>query len=154
MKEDGFAGLQRMHLAQQVLCGQALEHDCRRLLEADRIRQLHQMPRRQYVMLAVGTQRTGGVGDALADLPLIDALSHRLDHASAFGAQARRQAWRRVEAAAEIGVDEIQADGVVAHAYFTGRGDGHLDLDLFENLGTTVLAELDALRHERAPGRT
>src|SRR5690606_11344438 len=50
--------------------------------------------------------------------------------------------------AAEIGIDEIQADGVVAHANLSGGRRGNLDLNLFKNLGTTVLAELDALRHK------
>src|SRR5690606_31926729 len=122
------------------------------LLEADRLRQLHQMLRRQYMMLSVGAQRAGGVGDAITDLPLIDALPQRLNHAGAFGSQPRRQARWRIEAAAEIGVDEVQADGMVAHADLAGCGSGNLGLDLFENLGTTVLAELNALRHGKLLG--
>jgi len=88
---------------------------------------------------------------------MLHALAHRIDHSGTLCAQTGRQARRLVQAATEIGVDEVQADGVVADAHLAGSrcAEGHIDL--FQDFGTAVLAELDALGHvwllviERAP---
>ena len=157
MEQHGLASLQRVNLAQQILAGQALEHDRGRLLVADCVRQFDQVPSRQCVVLAIGTQRAGGIGDPVAGLQVLHALAHRVNHAGTLGAQAGRQARRLVEAAAEIGVDEVQADGVIAHPYLARSRRAERHIDLFQDFGTAVLAELDALGHvwllviERAP---
>ena len=147
MEQHGLACLQRVGLAQQVLRGQALEHDGRRLFVADGLGQLHQMPCRQRVVLAIRAKRAGGVGHAVTDLQAADTLADRFDLASPFGAQTGRQARRHVETAAEIGIDEIQADGVVAYSNLPRSRRRDRRVYLFEDFGATVLAELYALRH-------
>ncbi|MNQ74424.1 hypothetical protein D3C85_891790 [compost metagenome] len=149
MEQDGFAALEGEHLAQQVLHGQTLEHHRRGLLEADRLRQLDQLARRQHVQLAVGAQRPGSVGHAVADLELADLGADRFDDAGALVAQARRQGRWRIQAAAEIGVDEVQADRLIVHADLVGAGCGWLVVAVLEYFGAAVAAELNTLGHTR-----
>src|SRR5690606_19785151 len=95
----------------------------------------------------VRTQRAGGVGDPVADLEAAHRAAQRLHLAGTLGAQAGRQRWRQVQAAAEIGVDEVQADGAVAHPHFMGAGLGGRVVAVLEHLGAAVGAELDTLGH-------
>jgi hypothetical protein len=57
-----------------------------------------------------------------------DALANRLDHARAFHAQGHRQG-QRVDTAALVDVDEVQAAGVMADADLAGAGLADLRLD-------------------------
>jgi hypothetical protein len=97
------------------------------------------------MQLAVGAQRPGGVGHAVADLKLLDLGADRLDDAGALVAQARRQRRWRVQAAAEIGVDKVQADRLVLYPYFMEAWGGGLVVEIVEDFGTAVAAELDTL---------
>ena len=99
------------------------------------------------MQFAVGTQRAGGVGDAVTHLEALDLTANRLDHPGTFGAQARGQRWRLVQAAAEIGVDEVQADGAVGHTHFARAWRCRLVVTIFQHVAAAVLAELDTLGH-------
>ncbi len=147
MEQHGVTGLQRIGLAQEVLHGQPLEHDRGALLEGHRFRQVHQVPLGQHMDFGIGAQRTGGVGDAVAGLEAGDRAAHRLHHPGTLGAQARGQRWRRIETATVVGLDEVEADGVVTHPYLVGAGSGGFEIHEFEYFGTTGAAELDALDH-------
>ena len=147
MKQDGFATLQRERLAQQILHRQALEHHCGGLLEADCIRQFHQLLGRQHMQLAIRAQRSGGIGHAVAHLKTADRSTHRLDDARTFGAQAGRQRWRRIQAAAEIGVDKIQADRLVLHPYLIRTWGCGCVVGVVENVRAAVTVELDTHGH-------
>ena len=99
------------------------------------------------MQLAVRTQWATAVGHAVTDLELRDLAANRIHHASAFCAKARRQGWRRIQAAAEIGVDEVQADGLVPHTHLLWprfcRGVVHI----LKHFGATMGAELDTFGH-------
>ncbi|MNN14529.1 hypothetical protein D3C81_1275990 [compost metagenome] len=97
--------------------------------------------------LAVRPQRAAGMGHAVADLEPGHTLAHRLDHARSFSTQARRQGRRRIQPAAEVGIDEVQADCMVTHTHLLwaerGRGEFH-QLQYFR---AAMLSELDTLCH-------
>ena len=147
MEQNGLAALEFIGLTQQVLHGQTLEHHPGGGFEADLVRQLHQIGFRQDVQFAVGAQRAAAVRDAVTDLEPCNVAAHRLNNACTFRAQAGRQGWRCVEAAAEIGVDEIQADSLVGYAHLIRAGRGGFVINKLEYFGTAVGAELDTLCH-------
>ena len=138
-------------LAQQVLNGQALEHHRSGLLEADRLRQVHGHGRRQHVQVAVGAQGAACVGHTVADLEAVHLAAHRLHHAGRFGAQARWQLWRRVQAAAEIVVDVVHAHGVIAYANLLRARLPGLEVDELEDFRAAGGTELDTLCHLFTP---
>ena len=105
------------------------------------------MPSRQRVVFAVGAERAGGIGDPVARLQVLHTLTHRIDHTGTLGAQPGWQARRLIQTAAEVGVDEVRADGMVAHPYFACSRRAERYIDLFQDFGTAVLTELDALGH-------
>jgi hypothetical protein len=80
VEQDRVAGVDLVGLAQQVLCGHALEHHRRRLLVGDGVRAAAPAPWPGRPAVGVGAQRAG-VGDPLPDLDLRHALAHRLDDA-------------------------------------------------------------------------
>ncbi len=89
MEENGFAAPQFVGLAQQVLGGEPLEHHRGGLFEVDAVGQVDQLLLRQHMQFAVGAQRAGGVGDAVADLETGHFAAHRLDLAGTFATQSR-----------------------------------------------------------------
>ena len=99
------------------------------------------------MQLAVGTQRTAAVGHAVANFELADFTAHRVHHASAFRTKARWQRGRRVEATAEVGVDEVQADGLVAHPNLLWARLRWRVVHIFKYFGAAMGAELDTFGH-------
>ncbi|MNO77277.1 hypothetical protein D3C76_683800 [compost metagenome] len=151
MEQDGFATLEFISLTQQVLHGQALEHHASGLFEADGVRQFHQIGLGQHMNFAIGAQRAAAIGHAIADLEAGHVAADRLDHACTLRAEARWQGWRRVQAATVIGVDEVQADGLVGYAHFLRTWLGGLVIHILEHFGAAMGAELDTLCHRNSP---
>ena len=80
------------------------------------------------------------------------ARANRFDHARGLDAKARRQG-RRIEARAEIGVREIQADGHVPNANLAGAGIADLYRLEAKHLGATGLVEPHRSLHLGLPGQ-
>ena len=121
--QDRLACLDRVGPLEQVLRGHALQHHRRSLLESDAVGQLHQLRGRHHARLRIRAVRRTGVGDAVARGDVGDALANRLDDAGAFHAEA---AWQglRIQAGAEVDVDVVQADRMVAHRRLAGTRCG------------------------------
>ena len=139
--QDGVARLHAIGLAQQVLGSEALQHHRRRLLEADIIGQLDQMLDVDIARLGVGAGRRR-IGDAVADLEARDVGAERGDDAGALAAGNERQLCR-IEPGAEIDVEVIDADGVMADARLPGAGRGQLDLLQLQDFRTAGLMDAD-----------
>ena len=144
--QHGIAGLHAVGLAQQVGSGQALQHHRRAGVETDAVGQDQQAMRRDVAHLGIGANRPAGIGHAVADLDLGDALTDRLDHPGAFQADARGQG-QRIEAGTVIGIDVVEADGVVAHRRFAGGRGGQVDCFPAQNLGAAGLVNTDGVGH-------
>ncbi|KAG1242660.1 hypothetical protein G6F65_022902 [Rhizopus arrhizus] len=75
---------------------------------------------------------------------MLDVCAHGGDHAGGFKAQAVRQRMR-IQARAEIDIDEIQAGGVLFDRDFIGGGRQDFHLDQLQDFGTTVLLDTNCL---------
>ena len=147
VEQNGFTAFELIGLAQQVLHGQAFEHGTGGLFKADLIRQVHQVGGGQHVRLAVGTQRAAAVGHTVADFELADFTANGIDYASTFRTQTRWQGRRRIEATAEVGVDEVQADRLVAHPNLLWARFRWRVVHIFKYVGAAMGAELDTFGH-------
>eukprot|EP01132_Coremiostelium_polycephalum_P020350 gene20351-biopygen11280 len=103
------------------------------------------------MQFAVGAQRAAAVGHAIADLELSDFAAHRINHAGTFCAQARRQGRWCIQAAAEIGVDEVQANGLVLHANLLRAGFCRGVVHILKHFGAAMGTELDTFGHLHSP---
>ena len=147
MDEDGVAGLHDVGLADEVLGGHALEHHGRGLLVADAVGQGDQHLGGGRAAVGVGAEG-GGVGHALAGLHLGDAVAHGLDHAGTLVAGGEGQAaGGRVEAGAEVGVDEVEAHGRLPDQGLAGAGLAGVELLELEHLGAAMLGYPDPPGH-------
>ena len=110
----------------KVLCRryhrQPLEHQDGALLVGDVVGQLDQLVGRDHPFAGVAAERE--IGDAVAGVKIGDARADGHDLAGGFVAGDERQPRRLVEAGAEIDVDEIHADGMLADADSPGPGAG------------------------------
>ncbi len=80
--------------------------------------------------------------DAVAGLPLLDALTDRFDLAGGLHADDRRRArWRRVEAATLQDVGAVDRGAVHADQHLAGGGDGVGDLAQAHHLGIAGLVD-------------
>jgi len=147
MEDNEVAGLEafgRQRPAQQVLGRQALQHHRGAGLEGDRVGQLADGLGRHHAQLAIGARGRTGVGRAVTGLQVRDALAHRLDDARGFHAELQRHR-ERIEPAALVGVDEVQAHRLVADPDLAGAGVTDIDLDELEFLGTAIAVDADCL---------
>ncbi len=106
--------------------GQALQHHRRGGVVVDRIRDPDQLVGIDQARLGVSAE-THRVSHAIADGDEIDAVTDRLDLADRFHAQHRRQVTDRIQAAAAVHVDIIQAAGFLLQAYLARTGLAHFD---------------------------
>jgi hypothetical protein len=77
-----------------------------------------------------------------------DALAHRLDHARGFHAQLQRHL-ERIEPAALVGVDEVQAHGLVADADLAGAGVADFHVDDLQFFGAAMAVDTDSFAQHR-----
>src|ERR1700722_8169031 len=109
MNEDRLARLYDMGATDQIPGGHAFEHHRRGLLVADAVGNRDQPIRREYPLFAIGAERPAGIGDAVAGLEIADARPDLFDNSGAFAAEPARQR-HGIEAAALVGVDEVESD--------------------------------------------
>ncbi len=134
--------------AQQIVRGHALQHHRRGLLVGDGIRDRHQPVGRDQTALGVGAERPG-VGDPLADPNLAHALADRFDHAGALLTRDEGQTRRRIQAAPEIDVDEVESDRCLPDQGLAGPGRPDLNLLELQNLGPARLVHPYDTGHRR-----
>ena len=118
----------RLHLRaafDQKFGGAALEQRRRRRFVIDIVGQREEGGGGDQAMGGIGAALRPEIADALAGRDIRDAIPHRLDHAYAFDAKLCGQC-DRVDAAAMIGVDEIQPYRAVADERFPRAGSGQL----------------------------
>jgi hypothetical protein len=150
VEKDGIALLHLEDLTDQVLRGQALQHHGRALLVADALGQYDQALGRHDARFGIGALRAADIGDVVAGLDVADAGADLLDHAGCFGAEPARQR-HGVEAAADIGLDIVEADRGVAHARLARAGFADGDFFPVQNFGAAGLVETDGMRHGGSP---
>ena len=124
--EYGVAFLDLVRAADKIPRRHALQHDRRRDPVVDAGGNLHQPVDRTQTLLGVRPHRLR-IGDAIADLEFLHLRADRFDHARAFHAERERQRVR-VQPAAVIDVDEVEADRGVAHQHLARAGGADLDL--------------------------
>ena len=103
------AGLHGMGLLQEILGGQALEQQGRRLFVGDFSRNLHRFRSRNVPDVGIGAQAGVHVGDAVAHFEVRDLRPDRLDHAGRLVTESGRQR-KGVDALALVDVDIVETD--------------------------------------------
>ncbi len=140
--EDGLARLHPVGAAEEILRGHALQQHRRRLLVGDAGGDLHQLVGGRDAVHGVGAHRIGD--DPVADLELLHLRPDRLDDSRAFASEHRRKR-HRIEAGAEIDVDEVEADRGVADQHLARAGRADLDLLPAQDLGAAGLVDADRM---------
>ena len=136
----------RLHLLQQVLRRQALEHHGRTGLEIDGVWQLADAFGRHHADLAIAARRLAGVGGAIACLEVRHARSDGLDHAGRLHPELQRHR-QLVHARALVNVDEVQADRLVPDPDLAGSRLADSDIDDLHLFGTAMLVDADGSAH-------
>src|SRR5204863_7896181 len=108
-----------IRLAKQILNGEPFEHQRRGGAVVDAIGQLDESLRRHHPLGRIRPDGAAAVRNAITRLHPVDAAAYRFDDAGRLAADAGWQRYR-IEAAAMISVDEVDADRRVAHPRFTG----------------------------------
>jgi hypothetical protein len=152
VEQDRLTALQPIRLAQQVLRGEAFEHDggSRAILDA-----LRQLDEPIGLHDARGTVRAEGAGarrDTVARLHPVDAGTHGLDDARRLVAEPARKR-QRIQAAAVIRVDVVDADRRVADARLPGTRLADLRRLELHDLRTTGRVKANCVMHVRTPSR-
>src|ERR1700722_10498295 len=130
----------RRHALQQCRSGH-IEIDCRRHAR-DELRE-------RGGEFGIGTRRRSG-HNPVADCQRCDAVAEGGHRAGYLGAQHER--WlARVGPGAEIGVDEIDADGLGLDQYLTRTRGGPWLLDVAQDFWTTRLGEFDCMHGDYHP---
>jgi hypothetical protein len=109
--------------------------------------ELHQAVGRNAALLGVGPGRDAGIGHAVAHGHLDHLRADRLNDPGGFQARGGRQRGQGVEAGAMVDVNEVQADGLVAHKGLAGAGGAGVNLFPAQHLGPAVLMDADGFDH-------
>ena len=133
-------------LADQIAHGHALEHHRGRGLVRNVARDLDDPLGRDQPFLGIGAERRGRVGHPVARLETGHAAAERLDHARPLHAERQRKG-QRVEPAAVVDVDIVEADGGMADADLALAGVADLDLPPLHGGCGARLVDLDCARH-------
>ena len=145
MDQDRVARLHRIGAVEQVFGGQPLQQHAGGGFIGDVVGQRDHGRGGNDALLGIGAMG-GDDGDAVARLELGHARADRQHVAGRFIAERERQR-RRIEAGAEIGVDEVEADGAVADQDLARPRRRQGDLLELQNLGPTGLVHADCFRH-------
>ena len=105
---------------------------------------------RDQPRFGIGADRRVAIGDAVAGLQIGDPGAYFLDHAGRLAAEPARQL-RRINAGADVDVDEVQTDRGVADARLARAGLADLDFLPDQNFGTAGLVKTDGVRHGMLP---
>ncbi len=126
--------------------GQALEHHRRRGLGADAVGQLDQPVGGDHPGLRIGARCAAGIGDAVPGREVAHTLADGLDHAGGLEAQARGELGQGVKAAAQVDVDEVEADGLMPNQGLARSRVAKLDRLVGQDLGATGLVDANRFR--------
>ena len=146
VQQDPFIALHAVAASQQEPGGQTLQRKGRTLAVGDAVGQLHDARRVHDALLGVGAGRVADVGDAVVHAQRRDALPDLEHDARGFPADAARQR-HRVEPAAVVGIDEVDADRGVADADLALADASRLEVLEAQDLGSTMLMDADAAGH-------
>ena len=135
----------------QIFRRHALEHHGSGLFVADIRRQFHRAVGRHQAFRRVAAERHD-ISDTVADLEIGDAGSDRDHFAGRLIAGDERQADRgRIHAHAKIGVDEIDAAGVLLDPDLALARRADFDLFVGQNLGAAGLMNAYCSNHFSSP---
>src|ERR1022692_1731750 len=140
MEQNVVLRLHAVSPAQQVFGRETFEHQCRALLIADGGRQLDQSRGRNIALLAVRPAGRLYVRHALPYAQAAHAAPQRDDDPGGLAPGYFRQR-PRIQAAAVIDIDEVDADRRMAQLHFATRRRRELLALPLEHLGTAVLVE-------------
>ena len=145
MDKDRVARLHLKSPAQQILRGEAFQQHRRRGLVGKTFRQLDQTILGDDPLLGIGA-KARRIGDPVADLEVFDALAE-LDHFAGGLIAGRERSGDRIVAVAEINVDEIDADRMIADENFAAPRRRQFDVLDPHHLGSANLANPDGFCH-------
>ena len=91
------------------------------------------------------------VRDPVADAQVRHSHAERLDHAGRLLADSRRQL-QRIQPAAVVGVDVIDANRRLAQAHLAGPGRADRDLVVLQGVGATDSVDADGVGHGTSYG--
>ncbi len=138
-----------MQAEQQVFGGHAARETRRHHVVGDGVGQVHNRLRFHDPRLDIG--RAGrAVADAVTDLEALHLRADRFDDAGRLVADDGGQL-DGVQAAPEIGVDEVDADAGVPHQHFADAGCTQLDLLDHEVVGAAQFSKHDGTCHSTLP---
>ncbi len=145
LHQHHIAGPDLVDLAQQILCGHALQHHRRRRLVGDAVGDFHQPIRSNHPRLAVAA-RNRRIRNAIAGLELGDLGADSLDHSGALVAGNKRQAERKAPVAL-VDLDIVEAHRCVAQPHFVRPDIAHLDLFPAQDFGAAILMNANSVGH-------
>jgi hypothetical protein len=127
---------------EQVLGRQTLEHHGGASFKRDIVWQFAHALGWHDAFFAVAAWGLAGVGSTITHLEVSDTLAYSFHNARGFHAQFEGHG-QAIKATALVNVNEVEANGFVANANFTGARLAHCDIHQFELFWTTVLVDLD-----------
>ena len=148
-----------MRSPHEELHREALEHRCGEysIVEVvERGRNLEKVRHGIHPDLAVGAVGRQGVGDAVARREPGDAGADHLDAAGALEAEHDRERGHRPgvrNAAAVIGIDEVEPDRLVPEPDLAGAGRGHVERLPAKHAGGALLVDHGGHRHRLSSSR-
>jgi hypothetical protein len=128
MHQDGIAGFHPVGRMQQVARGHAAHHHCGRGALVDAVRQLDDACGRRNAGLGIGTVGPADRRHPVAGGEFLHPRPDRVDYASAFGAEPRRQRFDRVLAAPHQDVAKIERHRAVTDTDLAGPGRAEFDV--------------------------
>ena len=118
MKQEGLTGADFIGLTQQILCGQPFQKTGCGLFKADRFRQMHQAIFRHVVHFAVSPHRRHAVDHAITGFKQRHTTTNARHDARGFRPEARGESGNRIEPAANVSIDVINADSAIFNLHF------------------------------------
>ncbi len=129
MEQHRITGLYRMAVLHQIGNGQPLQHDGRRQIRRDGIRQLDHHVGIDGAMRGIGPVWQG-IANTVTNRDMADALADGGDDAGTLAAEDQVLVHRPgIGAGANIDVDEINADGLMCDYHLARTGCRYVDLD-------------------------
>ena len=153
MKQNSIPCLEGHCPVEEVFHGHTLQHHRGTFLKRHFIRQWADLCSRHHPCLGIGAGRVRGIGGAISNFQVRDALANSLDHARCFHAHRVRQL-HRVEANPLIDVNKVKSNGLMLDADFAFCRRADLEVHQVELLGATVLVDHCCKRHIRSPVST
>ena len=136
MHQHGIPRLDRITRSEQKLRRQSLEHDRRGHVECNGVGKLDE-PLGAHGSLCTICSGRQSIGHAIAHLEIGDRIANLGDNSRGLGAGNQRCRRPGIQAAAEVGVDEVDADRALYDARLAGPGSGGVECRPFQRLRST-----------------